>query len=78
MAVSDALDRGRDAFGRSAWGDAYAFLTEAERSEQLGPADLELLARVAGLTGRDVQSGDLLARAHQQWLEAGDSARAAR
>ncbi len=78
MAVSDALDRGRDAFDRSAWGDAYAFLTEAERSEQLGPADLELLARVAGLTGRDVQSGDLLARAHQQWLEAGDSARAAR
>src|SRR5687768_1073597 len=78
MAPSDALDRGRDAFSRSAWGDAYAFLSEAERSEQLGPTDLELLARVAGLTGRDAESGNLLARAHQQWLDVGEFARAAR
>jgi ATP/maltotriose-dependent transcriptional regulator MalT len=78
MAVSDALDRGRNAVSRSAWGDAYTALSDADRRQGLVPTDIELLARAARLTGRDAESGDLLARAHQRWLEAGDATRAAR
>ena len=43
----------------------------------LGAADLERLAAAAKLLGRQAESFDLWARAHQAWLAAGDEVKAA-
>jgi DNA-binding CsgD family transcriptional regulator len=74
----DALDRGRAALARRAWGDAYAELSAADREGPLAPEDLERLATAAHLTGRDADSADLWARAHRAFLDRGDPERAAR
>ena len=47
-AVSDALERGRDAFERRAWSEAFQQLTAADLSD---PLDLERLAVTANLLG---------------------------
>jgi len=78
MTTGDALDRGRESFGRQAWGDAYAQLSAADQGAPLGPEDLELLATAAYLVGREVDSVDALTRAHHECLRLGDAARAAR
>jgi DNA-binding CsgD family transcriptional regulator len=76
--VSDALQRGREAFGRRAWGEAYAQLSAADHAAPLGIADLELLATAAYLIGEDEISDDLWMRAHGECLRVGDVPRAAR
>ena len=78
MSTGDALDQGRESFGRQAWGDAYAQLSAADQGAPLGPEDLELLATAAYLVGREVDSVDALTRAHHECLRVGDTARAAR
>lgn len=78
MATADALDRGRDSFGRHAWADAYAELAAADREAPLGLADLELLASAAFLLGRDDDGDDAGARAFHECLRVGDGLRAAR
>ncbi|HET9984210.1 MAG TPA: hypothetical protein VFQ38_11505, partial [Longimicrobiales bacterium] len=78
MTSADAVDRGRDAFARGAWGDAYAALAAADREAAAGAEDLERLATAAYLLGRDDEGDDLLARAHQEFLRRGDVERAAR
>ena len=71
------LEEGREAYAARRWGDAYDSLSAADRVEQLGPADLELLSTSAYMLGRD---DDLvgLERAHEQYLEAGERLPAAR
>ena len=78
MATEDALDRGRDSFGRHAWGDAYEQLSAADREAPLGSEDLERLATAAYLIGKDADSADLWTRAHHECLSRGDETRAAR
>lgn len=78
MPTSEAIDRGRAAYARQAWGDAYAQLAAADRAAPLGLEDLERLAIAACLVGRDDDSADVWARAHQACLRLGDAARAAR
>lgn len=78
MTTTDALDRGREAFGRQAWGDAYAQLSTADRDRPLELEDLERLAVAVYLLGRDGDTADVLARAHHESLRRGDPARAAR
>jgi len=78
MTTVDARDRGRESFGRRAWGDAYAQLSAADRAVPLGAEDLELLALAAHLVGRDVDSADTWARAHQAFVNQGDPERASR
>ena len=78
MTMGDALDRGRTSFGRQAWGDAYAHLSAADREEALGPDDLEQLAIVAHLVGRDAESTDARTRAHHAFLSRGAVPAAAR
>ena len=78
MTAGDTLDRGREAFGRQAWGDAYAQLSAADQEEPLEPEDLERLAVAAHLLGRDDDRDKLLERAHHECLRLGDIARAAR
>jgi DNA-binding NarL/FixJ family response regulator len=79
----DAILHGRDAARRNAWGEVYSSLTSAEEmagTEQvtLDPEDLERLSIAAHLTGRDAESGEWLARAHQGFLNRGDTRAAAR
>ena len=76
--AAEALDRGREAFRRRAWSDAYGQLSAADREAPLEPEDLERLAIAAYLIGRGAESADLLARAHQECLRRGDAGRAAR
>jgi DNA-binding CsgD family transcriptional regulator len=78
VAVSGALDRGRDAFGRQAWGDACAALRAAEQEAPLTLDDRERLAVALYLVGRDADSAEAWTRAHHACLDAGDKARAAR
>jgi DNA-binding CsgD family transcriptional regulator len=78
MATDDMPDRGRESFGRHAWGDAYAQLSAADHEAPLEPGDLELLATAAYLIGRDADSEHVWARAHHEFLSRGDTQRAAR
>jgi DNA-binding CsgD family transcriptional regulator len=75
---AERLTRGRDAFSRRSWGDAFANLSAADRETPLEPEDVEQLATTAWLLGRDQDSSDFLARAHQTFLERGNVARACR
>ncbi len=76
--TASPLLRGREAFDGHRWGDAFTLLTEADGTGSLQPADLERLAAAAFLTGRDLESVDLLTRAHQALLAGGDVIGAAR
>jgi DNA-binding CsgD family transcriptional regulator len=75
---STALERGREAFGRRMWGDAYRSLSAADREAPLDPLDLERLGMSAQLIGNDAESEELLARVHQECLARGDAPHAAR
>jgi DNA-binding CsgD family transcriptional regulator len=78
MTGTAALARGRDAFAREAWLEAYEQLLAAEGATPLDPEDLDLLATAAFLVGEDTACTDALTRAHQGFLERGHPIRAAR
>ena len=78
MTPADALVKGRAAFDREAWAEAYEQLAAADRESPLEPDDLELLGMAAQLLGRDADSAELSERAHHEFLRRGDVARAAR
>ncbi len=48
MTMADDLDRGRDAFLRRGWTNAYVLVAAAGRYEPLEPHDLERLATATG------------------------------
>ena len=73
MAESRGLDRGREAYARRAWREAYAALSAA-----IEPEDLELLATSAFMLGRDHEYIDILERAHDAYLQRGEPLRAFR
>ncbi len=70
-----AVQLGRAAFARRAWGAAHTLLSGAE---PLDADDLERLAIAAHLVGRDEESERAWARAHVEWVRLGDVDRAAR
>jgi DNA-binding CsgD family transcriptional regulator len=72
------LTRGRDAFQREAWSDAFALLAQADREAPLEADDLDRLGTAAFLVGEDTASIDAMTRAHHSFLERGDVIRAAR
>jgi DNA-binding CsgD family transcriptional regulator len=74
----DELERGRAAYVRRAWVDAYESLGRADAAASLGPEDLELLGRSAYMLGRDVDYVRALERAHHAYLASADVPRAAR
>jgi hypothetical protein len=78
MMASESLHRGREAFLRQAWGEAYLGLSVADSEIALSPEDLEYLAIAAHLVGRDIESEQVWTRAHQQFIRTGGVARAAR
>jgi DNA-binding CsgD family transcriptional regulator len=71
-------DRGRESFALGAWERAYTELSAADTAGGLPAADLERLATAAYLAGHEAESDSAFARAHQEWLRAGDPPGAAR
>jgi len=78
MASDDSLLRGREAYERRVWGDAYARLSAADEQSPLGVEDLDRLGMAAYLTGRLEPAADAWERAYRVLLEAGEVARAVR
>jgi DNA-binding CsgD family transcriptional regulator len=76
MQSSDALERGRAAIEREAWGEARSLLAEADRVTPLDPDDLEHLAIAGFLAGDDAQAIEALSRAYQAHLSARELRRA--
>lgn len=74
----DARQRGLDAFGRRAWGEAFALLADADEAYPLDAGDLELAGLAAALVGRDDDCDRYWIRAHQAHLDSGDARGAAR
>jgi len=72
------LETGREAYAARAWLDAYTALSNADRAKSLGADDVELLAIAASMLGRIDELLTLLERAHDSFLETGESLRAAR
>ena len=75
--VPGELERGREAFARRAWADAYESLSRADHADSLRAEDLELLATSAYMLGRDDDLSGL-ERAYHEYLGAGETLRAAR
>ena len=78
MTAFEALARGRAAFERKAWSEAYRELARANGETALDPEDLDRLATAAYLVGEESVSAEMRARAHAGFLERGESIRAAR
>ena len=76
--VTSEIERGRDAYKRRAWGEAYQSLTTADKTDPLCAADLELLAMSAYLIARDDEYLDALDRAYHAYLDKKLNLRAAR
>ncbi|HEX4733842.1 MAG TPA: LuxR C-terminal-related transcriptional regulator [Thermoleophilaceae bacterium] len=67
------LDRGRDAYAKRAWLDAYESLTAAERRETLDAPDARRTSTAALMLGRDDEALAWLERAHQRYLDCGET-----
>lgn len=72
------LERGRLAYERKAWREAYEALSRLAGSDVLEADDLERLAVAAYLLALDDECGTFLERAHLRFLEDGRTARAIR
>src|SRR4029453_12936640 len=76
MQESELVSRGREAFARRAWPEAFESLSRADRAAALAAEGLELLATSAYMLGRDDEHIHALERAHHAHLDAGDTPRA--
>ena len=70
-ASSTARSAGWDALDRRDWTSAFEAMSAADEESGLPAEDLERLATVAYLLGRDAQSSELLARAFHAHCDAG-------
>jgi hypothetical protein len=62
-------ERGRAAYAKGAWSEAFESLSSADRAAPLDACDLELLARAAYMLGRDDDYVGGLERAHHAKLQ---------
>jgi DNA-binding CsgD family transcriptional regulator len=72
------VDRGRQAYAREEWLEAYEALTTADRRDPLTAEDLGRLATAAYMIGRESEYLRLLERAHRAHLDAGERVEALR
>jgi DNA-binding CsgD family transcriptional regulator/tetratricopeptide (TPR) repeat protein len=72
MTTASALEQGRQALERRAWGAAYELLRAADAESPLEPEDLERAGRAAYLTGRDEDYVALFERAFRERMQRGD------
>lgn len=78
--TTTSLQSARSAYDRGAWRVAYEELAAIAAESPLPPEDLERRAVAAEMIGRPEETGELLARAHQEYLSLGraeDGARCA-
>ncbi|MGA8218582.1 MAG: LuxR C-terminal-related transcriptional regulator [Solirubrobacterales bacterium] len=68
MENAGELEPGRQAYARQEWRRAYEALGSADRSNPLGPSDLEMLATSAYMLGREREYRELLERAYNGHL----------
>lgn len=61
-------ERGRAAYDRRVWSEAFVCLSQAHRADRLEPADLDRLAVAAYLTGRDDDADEYAAQAYRSWV----------
>ncbi|HXT49243.1 MAG TPA: hypothetical protein VN717_11435, partial [Gemmatimonadaceae bacterium] len=66
MSRVDRLEKGRQAYAKHEWRDAYAFLSFADLETPLGGIDLAMLAESAFLLGGEARSLEILERAYEQ------------
>lgn len=80
MDDAELRERGRRSYARCQWGECFEDLSAvaALAGAPLEPGDLERLAIAAYLTGRDDESSDAWALAHQAWLDRDGHAQAVR
>jgi DNA-binding CsgD family transcriptional regulator/tetratricopeptide (TPR) repeat protein len=78
LQTANELERGREAYARSAWSDAYQLLGHAERAAPLSGADLVQLAISAHMLGLVDEWLPLLERAHHTYAEEGEALPAVR
>jgi len=78
MTRAQAVAEGRESLRKQAWSAAFSQLSAADREAPLDPVELQGLSIAAHLTGRESESLELLARAHQGFASQGDNQRAAR
>jgi DNA-binding CsgD family transcriptional regulator len=78
MTASSALEAGRAAAAERRWAEAYERLSVADAVGGLEATDLELLANVTLLRGEPQDAVDVLARAYESSLAAGDTEQATR
>jgi DNA-binding CsgD family transcriptional regulator len=76
--VPDETRKGRSAYERRAWGDAFEALSAAQTKTPLDGDDVERLAWAAVLSGHEEASLGAFERLHDLRLAAGDTPRAAR
>jgi DNA-binding NarL/FixJ family response regulator len=72
MTTVSALEQGRQAFERHAWGAAYELLRAAGEGSPLEPEDLGRAGRAAYLTGRDEDYFTLFERSFHERMRRGD------
>ncbi|HJV03627.1 MAG TPA: hypothetical protein VJ868_00035, partial [Actinomycetota bacterium] len=75
--AEDSIRAAREALARHAWGEAFDLLSEADRSQSLGPEELELLGEAAWWAGHPDEMIRSRERAYSAYLEAGNPTRAA-
>lgn len=78
MTMEDAIERGRAAFDRHAWTEAYEALRVADSETPLDFGNLERAGVAGQLIGNDDEAAGLWGRAHQDALRTGDLTGAAR
>ena len=78
VSIGNVLERGRAAYAKHAWQEAYEWLSRADEDDLLEPEDLELLARSAYMLGRDDDYVRGLERAYHGHLDGGQVPSAAR
>jgi DNA-binding CsgD family transcriptional regulator len=78
MTIADPLARGRNAYDRLEWRDAYEHLSGADQQGSLDADDLDRLARAAYLTGQVDAANEAWERTYQAFLKRGDIAPAVR
>src|SRR4029079_3285469 len=76
--TEDRIERGREAFARRAWSEAFDLLSEADRVAPLDVDDLELAGVAAQYSGHTDAAHETAGRIHRSAVRDGDYARAAR
>src|ERR1051326_4085589 len=73
-----ALEQGRESFRKQVWGSAFSQLSAADAEAPLEPDDLVKLAQAALLMGKEADGAEILARAHQAFMDRADPQPSAR